>query len=55
MNFFTHPFQYRVGFTKMSSGMNPSELVLMLSSIVNGFDDLTDIYSLEKIKTIGDA
>ncbi|EFC35275.1 predicted protein, partial [Naegleria gruberi] len=48
-------FSDMVGFTKMSSGMNPSELVLMLSSIVNGFDDLTDVYSLEKIKTIGDA
>ncbi len=35
--------------------MNPSELVLMLNRIVNGLDDLTDKYNLEKIKTIGDA
>ncbi|EFC50220.1 predicted protein [Naegleria gruberi] len=48
-------FSDMVGFTKLSSNMNPSELVLMLNSIVNGFDDLTDKYSLEKIKTIGDA
>lgn len=27
----------------------------MLNQIVMGFDDLTDKYSLEKIKTIGDA
>ena len=35
--------------------MNPSDLILMLNSVVNGFDDLTDRYELEKIKTIGDA
>ncbi|KAG2378379.1 hypothetical protein C9374_008522 [Naegleria lovaniensis] len=48
-------FSDMVNFTKMSSGMNPSELVLMLNVIVNGFDDLIDKYQLEKIKTIGDA
>ena len=48
-------FSDMVGFTKISSGMNPSELVMMLNTIVNGFDVLTDRYSLEKIKTIGDA
>ena len=46
---------FRVGFTNLSSNMNPSELVLMLNRIVNGFDDLTDKYNLEKIKTIGDS
>lgn len=44
-----------VGFTRISSGMNPSELVYMLNTIVNGFDLLTEKYTLEKIKTIGDA
>jgi len=45
----------RVGFTRISSDMNPTELVGMLNFIVNGFDNLTDRYMLEKIKTIGDA
>ncbi|KAG2382984.1 hypothetical protein C9374_004951 [Naegleria lovaniensis] len=48
-------FSDMVGFTKMSSSMNPSQLVGMLNTIVNGFDSLTDTYQLEKIKTIGDA
>ncbi|EFC38821.1 predicted protein [Naegleria gruberi] len=48
-------FSDMVGFTSLSSNMNPSDLVLMLNEIVNGFDDLTDKYTLEKIKTIGDA
>ena len=43
----------RVGFTKLSSGLNPTELVSMLNTIINGFDVLTDKYHLEKIKTIG--
>ena len=46
---------HRVGFTNLSSGLNPNELVGMLNTIVNGFDALTDKYQLEKIKTIGDA
>ena len=45
----------RVGFTALSSDMNPSDLILLLNNVVNGFDDLTDKYELEKIKTIGDA
>ncbi|KAL9657703.1 hypothetical protein ABK040_005056 [Willaertia magna] len=44
-----------VGFTSLSSGLSPSDLVDTLNSIVNGFDDLTEVYDLEKIKTIGDA
>ncbi|KAG2393520.1 hypothetical protein C9374_007051 [Naegleria lovaniensis] len=48
-------FSDMVNFTKMSSSLNPSELVTMLNHIVNGFDALTDKYNLEKIKTIGDA
>ena len=35
--------------------MQPTDLVKMLNSIVNGFDVLTEKYELEKIKTIGDA
>ena len=37
----------------MSSTMSPTDLVAMLNMIVNGFDNLTDTYELEKIKTIG--
>ncbi|EFC47530.1 predicted protein [Naegleria gruberi] len=48
-------FSDMVGFTQMSSTLNPTQLVGMLNNIVNGFDALTDKYSLEKIKTIGDA
>ncbi|KAG2383018.1 hypothetical protein C9374_004985 [Naegleria lovaniensis] len=48
-------FSDMVGFTKISSQLNPTELVQMLNEIVIGFDHLTDIYKLEKIKTIGDA
>ncbi|KAF0977737.1 hypothetical protein FDP41_003059 [Naegleria fowleri] len=48
-------FSDMVGFTTISSDMNPSELVSMLNLIVNGYDALTDRYQLEKIKTIGDA
>ncbi|KAG2372710.1 hypothetical protein C9374_013611 [Naegleria lovaniensis] len=48
-------FSDMVNFTAMSSTMSPSDLVQMLNIIVNGFDDLTDTYEIEKIKTIGDA
>jgi len=41
-----------VSFTKLSSGLNPTELVTMLNTVVNGFDMLTDKYGLEKIKTM---
>jgi len=36
----------------MSSNMNPTELVQMLNTIVNGFDDLSDKYSLEKVSIL---
>lgn len=41
-----------VGFTKMSSRMEAIEIIRMLSIVVNGFDELTDKYNLEKIKTM---
>ncbi|EFC44625.1 predicted protein [Naegleria gruberi] len=44
-----------VGFTTMSSTMEPNQVVAMLNEIVNQFDILCDSYDLEKIKTIGDA
>ncbi|KAF0981041.1 hypothetical protein FDP41_012829 [Naegleria fowleri] len=48
-------FSDMVGFTRISSAMQASELVLMLNTIVIGFDLLTEKYEIEKIKTIGDA
>ncbi|EFC46972.1 hypothetical protein NAEGRDRAFT_78958 [Naegleria gruberi] len=48
-------FSDMVGFTSMSSGMQPSELVQMLNSIVQGYDKLTEVHGIDKIKTIGDA
>ncbi|MGD1712475.1 adenylate/guanylate cyclase domain-containing protein [Dapis sp. BLCC M172] len=44
-----------VGFTELSEKINPVELVDLLNQIFSCFDELTDKYNLEKIKTIGDA
>jgi class 3 adenylate cyclase len=44
-----------VGFTQLSSGMAPTELVGVLNEVFSRFDELVDRYRLEKIKTIGDA
>ncbi len=44
-----------VGFTKLSEGMSPSDLVLFLNEVFGRFDDLTEKSGLQKIKTIGDA
>jgi len=39
----------------MSSKMAPSDLIVMLNQIVQAFDNLTDKYYIDKVKTIGDA
>ena len=44
-----------VGFTRMSSQVEPHELVRRLNQIFSAFDELSEIHGLEKIKTIGDA
>ncbi|ELS34668.1 MULTISPECIES: adenylate/guanylate cyclase domain-containing protein [Pseudanabaena] len=44
-----------VGFTSLSARMEPLELVSGLNQIFSAFDQLTEKYGLEKIKTIGDA
>jgi class 3 adenylate cyclase len=44
-----------VGFTPLSAHLAPTDLVVLLSNIFCAFDDLAETYSLEKIKTIGDA
>ncbi len=44
-----------VGFTQMSVSMAPAELIAMLNRVFSMFDELSDRFALEKIKTIGDA
>lgn len=44
-----------VGFTQMSSAMDPEELVRLLDQVFGVFDALVDASELEKVKTIGDA
>ena len=44
-----------VGFTEMSQRFSPGELVNGLNRVFSEFDNLTEKYQLEKIKTIGDA
>jgi class 3 adenylate cyclase len=44
-----------VGFTALSAKMEPMQLVSGLNSIFSAFDQMTEKYGLEKIKTIGDA
>jgi class 3 adenylate cyclase len=44
-----------VGFTRMSSAMDPAELVTTLNDVFRVFDGLVDGSGLEKVKTIGDA
>lgn len=43
-----------VGFTELSTQISATELVNLLNEIFSTFDKLSDKYSLEKIKTIGD-
>ncbi len=51
----TVPFADVVDFTRMASRMGPEEVVKLLNDIFTMFDELADEFSLEKIKTIGDA
>ncbi len=44
-----------VGFTALSEKLPPGKVVEILNGLFSKFDDLTDKYGLEKIKTIGDA
>ncbi|MFB2918736.1 MULTISPECIES: adenylate/guanylate cyclase domain-containing protein [Aerosakkonema] len=48
-------FADMVGFTKLSTEKNPTELVELLNQIFSEFDLLAKKHGLEKIKTIGDA
>lgn len=44
-----------VDFSRLSMAMPPGDLVALLNQVFSIFDELTDRYGLEKIKTIGDA
>lgn len=44
-----------VGFTQLSAGIPPKELVNLLNQIFSKFDRLAAQHGLEKIKTIGDS
>lgn len=43
------------GFTRFSAGKTPEAVVRILNQVFSAFDELTEKYALEKIKTIGDA
>ncbi len=43
------------GFSSISQGMTPNELVEHLNDYFHAFDDIVGRFGLEKIKTIGDA
>ncbi len=44
-----------VNFTQVAEGLAPTQVFTMLNRIFSSFDELAEKYSLEKIKTIGDA
>ncbi len=44
-----------VNFTRTAEGMTPQQVFAMLNRIFSSFDELAELYGLEKIKTIGDA
>jgi adenylate cyclase len=44
-----------VGFTHLATTVTPEQLVEMLNRLFSRFDELSGLYGVEKIKTIGDA
>jgi len=44
-----------VGFTPLISGMKPQRVVELLNNLFSRFDQLTETFGVERIKTIGDA
>ncbi len=44
-----------VNFTQLTEQMSPEQMVGLLNTVFSGFDELSDKFGLEKIKTIGDA
>ncbi|TAN83794.1 MAG: adenylate/guanylate cyclase domain-containing protein [Gallionella sp.] len=44
-----------VNFTQLTESLPPEQMVGLLNTIFSGFDELSEKYGVEKIKTIGDA
>jgi class 3 adenylate cyclase len=44
-----------VNFTQLTESLSPEQMVSLLNEIFSGFDELSEKYGVEKIKTIGDA
>jgi adenylate cyclase len=44
-----------VNFTRIAEGLTPQQVFAMLNRIFSSFDELAEQFSVEKIKTIGDA
>ncbi|MBW4573615.1 MAG: adenylate/guanylate cyclase domain-containing protein [Tolypothrix carrinoi HA7290-LM1] len=48
-------FSHLHRFTRLSQTMSAQEVVALLNELVTNFDEMTEKYGLEKIKTIGDG
>lgn len=44
-----------VNFTQLTESLSPEQMVALLNTIFSSFDELSEKYGVEKIKTIGDA
>jgi adenylate cyclase len=44
-----------VNFTQLTEALSPDQMVTLLNKIFTAFDELSEKYDVEKIKTIGDA
>jgi class 3 adenylate cyclase len=44
-----------VNFTQLTESLSPEQMVSLLNTVFSGFDELSEKYGVEKIKTIGDA
>lgn len=44
-----------VNFTQLTESLSPEQMVALLNTVFSGFDELSEKYGVEKIKTIGDA
>jgi class 3 adenylate cyclase len=44
-----------VGFTEMTAGMKPDDLVRLLDGVFHEFDRIAQDYDIQKVKTVGDA
>lgn len=44
-----------VHFTQLTESLSPEQMVSLLNTIFSGFDELSEKYGVEKIKTIGDG